>query len=118
MYQETSFQPHALGLEKLTGSNRGLYYTNEQVEQVPNPNADTDGEDLVPQYTYDVYEVEDARFPDGVKDEVVTQRYPRDKEHQLLRKFLAATLKELKLYDDNRFAEFKDYNDFVESVQV
>ena len=41
MYQETTSTPHALGLEKFTGSNRGLYYANERVEQAPNPNAET-----------------------------------------------------------------------------
>lgn len=116
MYQNTTFTRHALGLEKLTGSNRGLYYANEQVEQVPNPNAEEDGEEMVTQYTYDVYEVSDARFPDGVKDEVVTQRYPRDEEHKILRKTLAAVIKDLNLSDSPAFKDFRDYNDFVESI--
>ncbi|GAY28412.1 hypothetical protein [Prevotella sp. MGM1] len=118
MYQITDFHPHALGLEKLTGSNRGLFYTNEQVEQVPTLNADEDGEEMVNQYTYDVYEVSDARFPDGVKDEIVTQRYPRDEEHKMLRKTLAEVIKELKLSDSPQFKEFMNYNDFVESLNV
>ncbi len=118
MYQITDFHHHAIGLEKLTGSNRGLYYTNEQVEQVPNPNAEEDGEEMVDQYTYDVYEVSDARYPDGVKDEVVTQRYPRDEEHKILRKTLAAVIKELNLSDSPSFKDFCDYNNFVESITV
>jgi len=116
MYQVTLSQPHALGLEKLTGSNRGLYYANEQVEQVPNTNEEEGG--TVPQYTYDVYEISDARFPNNVKDEVITQQFPCDREHMILRKNLAKVLKALDLYDTPEYEEFRDYNEFVESVSV
>ena len=116
MYQETTSTPHALGLEKFTGSNRGLYYANERVEQAPNPNAEDGESEMVPQYTYDVYEISDARFPDNVKDQVITQQYPCDCEHKILRKTLANLLKSLDLYDSPDFSEFNTYNEFVESV--
>lgn len=115
MYQETLSSPHALGLEKLTGSNRGLYYANERIEQVPSSDPEHEGE-TVPQYTYDVYEISDARFPNGVKDEVIIQQYPTDEEHKILRKTLAKVLRALDLYDDVAYAEFKTYNEFVENV--
>lgn len=115
MYPETLSSPHALGLEKLTGSNRGLYYANERVEQVPSTAPESEGE-TVPQYTYDVYEISDARFPNEVKDEVIIQQYPADEEHKILRKTLAKVLRALDLYDDAAYAEFKTYNEFVENV--
>lgn len=118
MYHEKTSTPHALGLEKFTGSNRGLYYANERVERIPNPNAEEGGPDTVPQYTYDVYEVSDARFPDAVKDEVIIQRYPRDEEHKILRKTLASLITELGMADKEIFAEFVSYNDFVNAVRL
>lgn len=118
MYQETTSTPHTLGLEKFTGSNRGLYYANERVEQVPNHNAEDGEPEMVQQYTYDVYEVSDARFPDAVKDEVIIQRYPRDEEHKILRKALAALIAELGIADRECFQEFVEYNDFVNEIKV
>ena len=65
-----------------------------------------------------MYEVSDARFPDAVKDEVITQRYPRDEEHKILRKALAALIKELGMEGMEKFKEFMGYNEFVNSVSI
>lgn len=121
MYTVILSEPHKLGLEKLTGSNRGLFYANERKMEIPSPeSSDSHTDDMqtpVEMYQYDVYEVEDARFPDAVKDDVVTQQYPRDEEHKILRKTLSALLLELGLLDDPRFSEFKAYHEFVESIK-
>ena len=58
----------------------------------------------------------DARFPDAVKDAVILQKQPNDAEHKILRKTLAKVLKELNLYDTEDYAEFRAYNEFVESI--
>ena len=113
MFTETLNTQHPLGLVKLTGSNRGLYYANERITQLPNPENE---EETVPQYTYDVYEVPDARFPDAVKDAVILQKQPNDAEHKILRKTLGKVLKELNLYDTEDYAESRAYNEFVESI--
>lgn len=117
MYQITHTEPHALGLEKFTGSNRGLFYCNEQERLVTTINEEGQEEELT-LYEYDVYEVSDARFPDAVKDEVITQRYPRDEEHKILRKALAALIKELGMEGREQFKEFMEYNEFVNSVSI
>lgn len=59
-----------------------------------------------------------ARFTDAVKDEVITQRYPRDEEHKILRKALAALIKELGMEGREQFKEFMEYNEFVNSVSI
>lgn len=117
MYQITHTEPHALGLEKFTGSNRGLFYCNERERMVTIVDEEDKEEELT-LYEYDVYEVSDARFPDAVKDEVITQRYPRDEEHKILRKALAALIKELGMEGKECFVEFQEYNDFVNSVSL
>ena len=117
MYQITHTEPHALGLEKFTESNRGLFYCNERERLVTTINEEGQEEELT-LYKYDVYEVSDARFPDAVKDEVITQRYPRDEEHKILRKALAALIKELGMEGREQFKEFMEYNEFVNSVSI
>ena len=117
MYKITHTEPHPLGLEKFTGSNRGLFYCNEHEKQITT--VDEEGqEEEITLYEYDVYEVSDARFPDAVKDEVITQRYPRDEEHKILRKALAALIKELGMVGKECFGEFIEYNEFVNSVSI
>lgn len=117
MYQITHTEPHALGLEKFTGSNRGLFYCNERERLVTAINEEGQEEELT-LYEYDVYEVSDARFPDAVKDEVITQRYPRDEEHKILRKALSALIAELGMEGKEQFKEFMEYNEFVNSVSI
>ena len=117
MYQITHTEPHALGLEQFTGSNRGLFYCNERERLVTTINEEGQEEELT-LYEYDVYEVSDARFQDAVKDEVITQRYPRDEEHKILRKALAALIKELGMEGREQFKEFMEYNEFVNSVSI
>ena len=117
MYTHQSTNRLTLGLEKFTGSNRGLFYCNEKEKQVTTVDEEGKEEELT-LYEYDVYEVSDARFPDAVKDEVITQRYPRDEEHKILRKALAALIKELGMEGREQFKEFMEYNEFVNSVSI
>ena len=117
MYNVILDEPHKLGLEKLTGSNRGLFYINEKMMDFPS-DALSDSNSAKQKYQPDVYAVEDARFSDAVKDDVITQQFPRDEEHKILRKTLANIISRLSLVDDAEFAEFKEYNDFVESIKV
>ena len=104
-------EQHALGLERLTGDNTGLVYTNERTEQV----FDEDGNEHT-EWLYDVYEVSDARDPHKVKNDVIEAEHPFGDETKILRKALAKMLKSQGLYDDADFAEFKAYNEFCESV--
>ena len=113
MYEERLNEPHALGVEKFNnGSNAGRVFTNERTEQVTDP--DTGDERTV--FVYDVYEVNDCRDPHKVKDSVIEQQHPFGDETKILRKTLAKILKVNGSYDDPEFEEFKDYNEFAESV--
>lgn len=114
MRTERFNEPHKQGLEKLTGDNTGLVYCNERTEQVTEPET---GEKRT-EYVYDVYEVNDARDPHKVKDEVISSEHPFGDETKILRKTLAKVLKESEQYDVDDFKEFKQYNEFCESINV
>lgn len=111
MFVEKFYEQHALGLERLSGDNTGLVYTNERQEVETDENGN---ERLV--WVYDVYEVSDARDPHKVKDEVIESQHPYGDETKILRKTLAKILKANGDYDSPDFAEFKAYNEFAESV--
>lgn len=111
MRTERFTEPHKLGLEKLTGDNTGLVYTNERTEVV----TDEQGGEHT-EYVYDVYEVKDARDPHKVKNDVINAEHPFGDETKILRKTLAKILKASGQYDSEDFAEFKQYNEFCESV--
>ena len=68
------------------------------------------------EYVYDVYEVSDARDPHKVKNEGIENEHPFGDETKILRKTLAKVLKAQGKYDDADYAEFKQYNEFAESV--
>lgn len=114
MRTERFNEPHKQGLEKLTGDNTGLVYCNERDERVTEPET---GEERT-EYVYDVYEVSDARDPHKVKDAVIRSEHPFGDETKILRKTLAKVLKELGQYDVDDFKEFKQYNEFCESINV
>ena len=88
MRTERFTEPHKLGLEKLTGDNTGLVYTNERTEVV----TDEQGSEHT-EFIYDVYEVNDARDPHKVKNEVINAEHPFGDETKILRKTLAKVLK-------------------------
>lgn len=111
MRTERFTEPHKLGLEKLTGDNTGLVYTNERTEVV----TDEQGGEHT-EYVYDVYEVKDARDPHKVKNDVINAEHPFGDETKILRKTLAKVLRASGQYDSEDFAEFKQYNEFCESV--
>ena len=111
MYEARFSEPHKLGLERFTESNAGLFYTNERTEQV----SGEDGEEKT-EYVYDVYEVSDARSPQKMKNDVVSEEHPFGDETKILRKTIRKMLSDAK-YNSPDFAEFKAYNEFVESVK-
>ena len=111
MRQERFNEPHKLGLERLTGDNTGLVYTNERSEVV----TDEEGREHT-EWVYDVYEVSDARDPHKVKNDVINGEHPFGDELKILRKTLAKMLKAAGTYDSPDFAEFKAYNEFAESI--
>ena len=113
MRQERFNEPHKQGLEKLTGDNSGLVYCNEHTEVA----TDEQGNEKT-EYVYDVYEVSDARDPHKVKNEVIENEHPFGDETKILRKTLAKVLKAQKKYDNEDFAEFKQYNEFCEAIRV
>lgn len=113
MYKEIFKERQALGLHRLTGDNSGLYYTNEEEVQVPS--ADVGSTDKA--YSYDIYEISDSRDPHKVKNEVIKSDHPFGDETKILRKTLAMMLKKSGQYDDPDFAEFKQYNEFAESIR-
>lgn len=113
MYVERFSEPHALGVERFNnGDNAGRVFCNERTEPVTDPES---GEEKT-EYVYDVYEVNDCRDPHLVKDSVVGQAHPYGDETKILRKTLAKILKDSGDYDSEEFAEFKAYNEFVESI--
>ena len=111
MRQERFSEPHALGLVRLTGDNSGLVYTNERTEQV----IDQETNEERTQWVYDVYEVSDSRFPNKVKNEVIEGEHPYGDELKILRKTIRKMLSD-EQYNSADFAEFKAYNEFVESI--
>ncbi len=113
MYEERFSEPHKQGLERFNnGDNAGRFFTNERVEQVTDEEGNERNE-----YVYDVYEVADCRDPHKVKDSVIEQQHPDGDEIKILRKTLAKILKADGTYDSADFAEFKTYNEFVESIR-
>lgn len=112
MYEERFLEPHKQGLERFNnGDNAGRFFTNERIEQVTDEEGNTHNE-----YVYDVYEMEDCRDPNKVKNDVITEEHPFGDETKILRKTLAKMLKADGSYDSADFAEFKAYNEFAESV--
>lgn len=112
MYKERFLSPHALGVEKLTGGNRGLYYTNETQVEVEEEGKDTP----TTYYEYDVYEVDDVRNCNKVKNDLIEQVHPNGDEIKILRKTLAKLLQVQKKYDNAEFSEFKNYNELANSI--
>lgn len=111
MYQERFSEPHKQGLERFNnGDNAGRFFTNERTEQV----TDEEGNERT-EYVYDVYEVADCRDPHKVKNDIVTAEHPFGDEVKILRKTIRKMLTDAK-YNSEDFAEFKAYNEFVESV--
>lgn len=111
MYQERFTEPHKQGLERFNnGDNAGRFFTNERTEQV----TDEEGNEHT-EYVYDVYEVADCRDPHKVKNDIVTAEHPFGDEVKILRKTIRKMLTDAK-YNSEDFAEFKAYNEFVESV--
>lgn len=117
MYEARFTEKQTLGLHRLTGDNAGEVYTNERTEQVPvmNDEGQPTGETRT-EYVYDVYQVSDARDPHKVKDSVIEEIHPNGDETKILRKTLAKVLKETGRYDLADYAEFKQYNEFAESL--
>lgn len=115
MYEEKLFEPHKLGLERFTNSNAGRFFTNER--KVPEEYTDEDGETKTRNvYVYDVYEVADCRDPHKVKDTVISSEHPFGDEIKILRKTIRKMLSEAK-YSSADFSEFKQYNEFCESIK-
>lgn len=112
MYTQIYEEKHPLGLERLTGSNRGLFFTNEQPAKYINPSTGREKNG----WQYDIYEIDDARNKGKVKNSVVEETHPFGDETKILRKTLAKVLQALDLYDTEEYAEFKNYNEFVEGV--
>lgn len=112
MYTERFLEQHKQGLVRLSGDNSGIFYCNERTETVADPET---GEERT-EYVYDVYQVADARQPGKVKNSVISEEHPDGDEIKILRKALATHLKAAKKYDSEEFAEFKQYNEFCESV--
>lgn len=50
------------------------------------------------------------------KNSAVVNEHPYGDEEKILRKTLAKVLKTIGKYDDEEFAEFKAYNEFVDSL--
>jgi hypothetical protein len=86
-------------------------YCNERTEVV----TDEEGNEKT-EYIYDVYEVSDARDPHKVKNDVIESEHPFGDEMKILRKTLAKVLKAQGEYDSEYYAEFKQYNEFCESI--
>ena len=114
MYTANFPEKQALGLHKLTGDNSGEVFTNEREVKVTDPETKEERTE----YQYDIYQVPDARDPHKVKDAVISSEHPFGDETKILRKTLAKVLKELGQYDVDDFKEFKQYNEFCESINV
>lgn len=113
MYKERFTSPHALGVERLTGSHRGLYYTNEAQVEVEEEGKETP----TTYYEYDVYEVDDVRNGNKVKNDLIEQVHPNGDEIKILRKTLAKLLQVQKKYDNTEFSEFKSYNELANGIE-
>ena len=112
MYEERFSEPHKQGLERFNnGDNAGRFFTNERIEPVTDDEGNERNE-----YVYDVYEVADCSDPHKVKNDVIESEHPFGDETKILRKTLAKMLKASGQYDSEEYAEFKQYNEFAESV--
>lgn len=111
MRQERFYEPHKLGLERLTGDNTGIVYANERTETEVEPET---GEERTV-WVYDVYEVHDARDPHKVKNDVINGEHPFGDELKILRKTLRKLMTD-EQYNSEQFVEFKAYNEFAESI--
>jgi len=119
MYQVTLEKRHKTGIVRLTGSNAGLLYCNERQVEVEDPAAEEGGEAVVkPMWAYDVYEIEDARYPGKAKCSAIETEHPDGDETKILRKTLAKVLKKLGDYYTDDFEEFKQYNEFAEAIAI
>lgn len=116
MFKETFDERHALGVVRLTGGNRGLFYTNERQETVEVPTEEGGEPTTKDVWAYDVYEVEDARSLASVKNGVIGEEHPKGDEQKIDRKAIAKILQHLGLYDDAEFEEFKAYNEFCNTI--
>lgn len=117
MYTEQFQERHKKGVVRFTGSNRGLLYTNERQVEVEQAPQEEGGETaIVTMWEYDVYEVEDARFPGSAKNQTIESEHPFGDETKILRKTLAKVLKKLSEYDSSDYEEFKRYNEFCEGI--
>ena len=112
MYTANFPEKQALGLHRLTGGNAGEVFTNEREVKVTDPETQEERTE----YQYDIYQVRDARDPHKVKDSVISEIHPNGDEVKILRKTLAKVLKAHGKYDDADYAEFKQYNEFAESI--
>ena len=116
MYTVELEKRHKTGIVRLTGSNAGLLYCNER--QVEREIPAEDGGEAVKKglWAYDVYEIDDARFPGKAKCSAIENEHPDGDEVKILRKALAKVLKKLGDYDTDDFAEFKQYNEFADAI--
>lgn len=106
-------EPQQLGLHRFNnGDNGGRFFSNERTETVSDPET---GEEHTA-YVYDIYNVQDARQPNKVKDAVISEEHPFGDEQKILRKTLAKVLRLMNQYDSQDFAEFRAYNEFCERV--
>jgi len=110
MRTERFNSPHQLGLERLTGDNTGLVYSNERIVQVEDPETGA----LREEYVYDVYEVGDARDPHKVKNDIINGMHPDGDELKILRKTIRKMMSD-EQYNSEAYAEFRAYNDFAEN---
>ena len=112
MYEERFTEPHKQGLERFNnGDNAGRFFCHERTEQVTDP--DTNEERT--EYIYDVYEVSDCRDPHKVKNEVINDEHPFGDELKILRKTVRKLMTDKK-YESDDFAEFRQYNEFAETI--
>ena len=119
MYEVMFDERHKLGLERLTGGNRGIVYANERKVMVDIPAEEDGGEAVqVEKWAYDAYEVDDARSSSLAKNSVIGEEHPAGDEQKILRKTLAKVLRKLGEYDTEDNAEFKQYDQFAEALEV
>ncbi len=118
MYTVELEKRHKTGIVRLTGSNAGLLYCNER--QVEKEIPAEDGGETVKKglWAYDVYEIDDARFPGKAKCSAIENEHPDGDEVKILRKALAKVLKKLGDYNTDDFVEFKRYNEFADAIDT
>ncbi|MCR5366531.1 MAG: DUF4376 domain-containing protein [Prevotella sp.] len=112
MYKLQFDTRHKLGIERLSGDNSGRLFANEKMESV----VDDETGEMRAVWSYDVYEIADARDPKAAKDAVISEAYPNGAEQKLLRQAVAKILKALGSYDTQDYADFKQYNELCEAI--